>query len=675
MDKKDKKKSFATASIRTRIVGMAVGCILAALCITYFSIVPGAKNSLTDSSENNMLDLARSYIKILNNSIETVNETVVSMQSNPDIYNCLMQDNGETSLVQAELNQYIRSNSSYIQAEIYNMSGKFVASSNEDTDDRQTPYYVNAVLSTGLPAQSDILTDSVETPSVVCAVPLMNSGSMYGVVCVTVPSGVLTADFGAIKLQGIDSSFAYLISPQGYFIYHPDSEVIGKITGNELIRGFLEQGNVASAIGRFHYDGSDKVIGLATSASNNWMLVIQANESDVLAPINKLTMISLLVLVVVLVVLIFVVYALSGTITRPIKILTGNINHIANLDFREDAKTIQLGKRMDETGEMSRALSLMWKNIRSIIEKINVVSDNIGTSNASLHDIASSLNDCAGDNSAVSEQLAAGMQETSASVTDINSRIEYIRSMMNKVTAQSEDTIELSGDIMKRADRAKESTTQSADNTRKLYYEVSEEAREALEQSKAVNRINDLTKNIMEIADQTSLLALNASIEAARSGEHGKGFAVVANEISHLATQSTDTVQHIIEIVGDVTEAVRHIDECLNRTLTFLEKSVMKDYDGFIGVSGEYHSDAQQFSVTIQDICQNIEELGKATNLIAESIADINTNINESSDGINGIAERATDVVSLSGETYNKVEDNAKMVQMLDDIVREFTLE
>lgn len=120
------------------------------------------------------------------------------------------------------------------------------------------------MLSTGIAAQSDIITENVDEPSVVCAVPLTNSGSIYGVMCVTVPVKIITADLSEIKLQGIDSSFAYLISPQGYFIYHPDDEIVGKITGNDIIRGFLEQGNVASAIGRFNYDGSDKIIGLAT---------------------------------------------------------------------------------------------------------------------------------------------------------------------------------------------------------------------------------------------------------------------------------------------------------------------------------------------------------------------------------------------------------------------------
>lgn len=668
-------KSTALASIRTRIVGMAIGCILAALLITYISIVPGAKSSLADSSENNMLDLAKSYIKILNNSITAVNETVTYMESKPDIYNCLMQQGAETYLAQAELNQYIRDNSAYTRADIYDLNGNFITSSDAEMTAGETPYYVNAVISTGLPAQSDIITENVETPSIICAVPLTNSGSMYGVVCVMVPSKILTADLAEIKLQGIESSFAYLISPQGYFIYHPEDSIIGKITGNDMIRDYLEQGNVASAIATFTFDGSDKVIGLATSETNNWMLVIQANESELLAPINRLMMIAAAVLLIVLIVLALVVYGLSVTITKPIKLLTKCINNIANLDFREDSKLSRLGKRWDETGEMSRAMYVMQENIRAIIEKINTASYNIGNSSNTLQDISSSLTDCANDNSAVSEELAAGMEQTSATVSDINSKISYIRNMTDEVNHKSADTIELTQDIMQRAEKARKNTAQAADNTKALYHEVSRDAKAALEQSKAVNKINALTKNIMDIADQTELLALNASIEAARSGEHGKGFAVVANEISHLAAQSSETVSGITEIVEEVVEAVNHIDDCLSKTLTFIDISVMKDYDSFMAVSGEYTADAKSFSTTIRDISENMEQLGDATSVIAQSIADINATITESSEGINGIALRAGDVVSLSNDTYEKVQDNTSMANMLEDIVHEFTLE
>lgn len=674
MEEKKKKKGNAFTSIRTRIVAMAVGCIILALLVAYISIVPGAKSSLADSSENNMVSLAKSYIKILNNNINAINETVSYMSSDADMYNCLMQG-GETYLVETEFNSYLRDNSSYTEVSVYNKNGEFVTSSGSKDGKSDAPYYVNAVLSTGLPAQSDIITDGVDEPSVICAVPLDNSGSVYGVVCITVPAKVITADLAEISIQDIESSFAYLVSPQGYIIYHPEDEYIGKIIGNETIRGFLAQGNVASAIVNFNFEGSDKIAGLATSATNNWMLIIQANESELLSPITKLTVIALIILAVTMAVLAVVVFVISGGITRPIKVLTKSINNIAELDFRDDDRVHKLGGRLDETGEMSRAIDYMQSNIKEIIGMINDASLKIAGSSDTLNSIATSLNDCASDNSAVSEELAAGMEQTSGMTTSIYNEVEYIKEKTEAISRRSQETIELSKGIVERATNAKNTTSKASDNTKALYHEVSNEAKVAIEQSKAVNKINDLTQDIMNIADQTSLLAINASIEAARSGEYGKGFAVVANEISHLAAQSSDTVADIVTIVTEVTDAVNSIEKCLDKTLTFLESSVMNDYDEFMEVSGEYNSDAQSFSDTIKGICDNIDELGDATSQIAEAISKINITINESSEGIAGIAGRATDVVTLSTDTYDKVQDNVNMANMLKQIVDKFTLE
>ncbi len=674
MEEKKIKKGNALTSIRTRIVAMAVGCIILALVVAYISIVPGAKNSLTDSSENNMVSLAKSYIKILNNNISAINETVSYMSSSSDIYNCLMQG-GETYLVEAEFNEYLRDNSSYTEVSVYNKNGEFVTSSGAKDGRVDAPYYVNAVLSTGLPAQSDIITEGVDKPSVICAIPLDNSGSIFGVICVTVPAKVITADLGEINIQDIESSFAYLVSPQGYIIYHPEDEYIGKIIGNETIRGFLSQGNVASAIIDFNFDGSDKIAGLATSAANNWMLVIQANKAELLSPINRLTIIALIILAVTMAVLAAVVFLISAGITRPIKVLTRSINNIAELDFRDDKKVHELGGRLDETGEMSRAIDHMQSHIKEIIGMINDASLKIAGSSDTLNGIATSLNDCASDNSAVSEELAAGMEQTSGMTTSIYNEVEYIKQKTEAISKRSQETIELSKGIVARATDAKNTTGKASDNTKSLYHEVSREARTAIEQSRAVNKINDLTQDIMNIADQTSLLAINASIEAARSGEYGKGFAVVANEISHLAAQSSDTVSDIVEIVREVTSAVNSIEKCLDKTLSFLESSVMRDYDEFIQISGEYNSDAESFSDTIKGICGNIDELQNATGQIAEAISKINSTISESTNGITGIAQRATDVVTLSSDTYDKVQDNVNMANMLKEIVDKFTLE
>lgn len=267
------------------------------------------------------------------------------------------------------------------------------------------------------------------------------------------------------------------------------------------------------------------------------------------------------------------------------------------------------------------------------------------------------------------------MEQTSDMTGSIFKEVENIKLQTENMGKKSQETLMLSREILVRADDSKRFTVNASEGTKKLYDEVRKEARIALEQSNAVNKINELTKDIMNIADQTSLLALNASIEAARSGEHGKGFAVVANEIGHLANQSAETVAGIENIVTEVTEAVQNIDHCLDKVLTFMETSVLGDYDEFMKVSSQYNQDAKSFGETITDVCNTIDNLGEATNQIAEAISRINTTITDASAGINGIAERATDVVSLSSDTYSKVQDNTNLAGMLREIVDKFTLE
>jgi len=660
-------------SLRTKILFMAIGSLFVALIIAYLSLIPGAEDALVDSSENNMQDLAKSYIRILDKNIETINNTVEYMNTDPEFYSCLLFKGGEPLLVQTELKKFIRENPSYIAAILYNKEGSFVTASDDSYQTEETPYYVNAALSTSQPAQSDLIVLG-GVPSVACTIPLINAGNLMGAVVIMVPVSEITSGLDMVKLQNVDSSFAYLISPLGYFLYHPEEEIIGKITGNQLIREAIEQGNITSAVLHFTFEGSKKIAGMATSTSNKWMLVIQTDELDVLSPIRNISFRAVLVLLIVMIVLSVIVYAVTISIVRPINILTAGVNRIASLDFRENQEVMGLSSITDETGEMSRAIILMYQNIKEIIEKLNQVSDGIGAGSSKMTEIAQSLNECATDNSAVSEQLAAGMERTAEMAGNINMEVDHIKDRTTSITERSEGAIGLSKDIMSRAESARKFTQSAAENTKTLYREVSAEACSALEQSKSVSKIQELTDNIRNIADQTSLLALNASIEAARSGEHGKGFAVVAKEISNLADQSASTVEDITGIVSEVTSAVNHIDECLSKTLDFIETSVMKDYDNFMKVSGEYNSDAVSFRKTIDDICYHLNELNSATSQIADSIVGINNTITESSNGVTGIAERAGEVVSLSGLTYEHVQDNSNMSDTLQNIVDKFKL-
>ena len=220
------------------------------------------------------------------------------------------------------------------------------------------------------------------------------------------------------------------------------------------------------------------------------------------------------------------------------------------------------------------------------------------------------------DNSATSQQLAAGMEETAATTETINENVNTIKEGAENINAMAEDGARTSEEVMERAIDLRERTMDASAKTMDMYNNVKVRAEQAIEGSKAVEKINELSGTIMEISSQTGLLALNASIEAARAGEAGRGFAVVATEIGSLADQTSKAISDIGNIVKEVNVAVSNMAECLEDTKGFLENTVLTEYKGFEQVSEQYKEDADVFRSSMEDVKE-------AMNGLAESIESI----------------------------------------------------
>src|SRR5690554_473754 len=143
-------------------------------------------------------------------------------------------------------------------------------------------------------------------------------------------------------------------------------------------------------------------------------------------------------------------------------------------------------------------------------------------------------------------------------------------------------------DVSKLVEEMKKKVVSSKENALRIYAQTRDELEEAIDKSKAVEQINELSQTILEITSQTNLLALNAAIESARAGEAGRGFAVVAEEIRKLAEGSADAVNRIQEVTKVILEAVDDLSNSSTSIMEFIDKQVLSDYDYSVTSSERY---------------------------------------------------------------------------------------
>lgn len=482
---------------------------------------------------------------------------------------------------------------------------------------------------------------------------------------------------GTVKMEGIETAYAYIVDEDGTMLYHPTAEKIGQAVENSVIKGVVA--DIAAgktpedAVVEYDFNGVTKYAGYAVT-DDNVIVVVSADKDEIIEPINQMLNVMIIVGVIILILCVFVSDLLSRLICRPLKQLTEIITQTAAFDFSPSKNSSHLRKRKDETGDMARAIHEMRRNLRGIVDEINSASGRITTSNDTLKGVTTLINNMCTDNSATTQQLAAGMQEAAATTINVNENVQDMREEAENIAQMANQGAIESGEVMNRAKDLGDKTQLASDRTMQMYENVRTKSSEAIEGSKAVNKINELTETIMEISSQTSLLALNASIEAARAGEAGRGFAVVASEIGTLAEQTSKAIADIGVIVAEVNEAVGNMTNCMEETTDFLEKSVLSDYEDFKQVSLQYQADADSYGMNMTQIKDAISHLSSLTDMAAEALDGIKDSVNESAAGVTDIAQKTSDMVEQTIETNNVVGECYECADNLKGIVGTFRM-
>lgn len=361
-------------------------------------------------------------------------------------------------------------------------------------------------------------------------------------------------------------------------------------------------------------------------------------------------------------------------IVRPLQSANGQLSKIiSDIDSSKGDLTSRINiNSHDEVGELVDGINLFIEKLQEIMKRIRSHSENILVSSKEIADKINESGNNTNEVSATMDEIAAAMQEISATVEELSSGSENIFESIIHLTDKINDGNVLTKDIQSRSLNYKTEIENEKTNAVAIINEIKNTLEQSIENSKEAAQIQSLTENILQIASQTNLLSLNASIEATHAGEAGKGFSVVAAQISELAESSRTIAKNIQEISTLVTESVTGLSSNSKKLLEFVNNDVLTDYDKFVAISDNYYNDAVNVNNILEEFTNGTSALKTTMSEMNHGINDISTTIEESANGTNDISSRIQNIASSVEAIKSQTAENQSIGNELKKNVEVF---
>ncbi|CRF32954.1 methyl-accepting chemotaxis protein [Brachyspira suanatina] len=473
-----------------------------------------------------------------------------------------------------------------------------------DYDQTSREWYKNAIASREIVVSEpyvDVVTKSIV---VTFSKTIYVNGQISGVVGIDV-------DFSKIISSGLEEAKKYnynlnIINKDGLYIYNQNENYILKenIFNNKEISPYKND-----IMNNNNYAWIDKKLSYISSKikNSNWNIIVSLDNKELNSSLLKLLILIISVFIILSAIeatlVIVIAKPISNTLDNTISIIKSMSKGNFNTHFDEK----ELNKK-DQTGDVIRALNDMQNKLGDIIYSMK---DNINGINSSVNIITNGSID-----------LSDRSTSQASSLEELTRSVEFVFSSL-KETAEN-------------AGNAKNMSEKVSDATRNGVNAINATSENMALISEASKKISDITKIIESIAFQTNILALNASVEAARAGDQGKGFAVVASEVRNLAINVGNAAKDITAIANETIEKIQNGSASVQASSYILN----------------------QIETSVNDVLTLLTEISSAIIEEENSLSQINTAVIE----INRITQDTSKIASDGANASKDVLDKSNNI-------------
>lgn len=555
------------SGIRKKIIlnTLIIVLLIAAVALSIFGWTAG---TLVDSTlKNSLAPFARTAAKSVESNLHLLTDRIALVAQN-DVF---LGDN--PTPMQAVVN-HTYSGIEFTWLGVYTPEGRLFTGTNGCPGSIAGTKMFDLMVET----QNAVISDTAKGGSgyeIAIGKPVLKDGAVHLFLVGSYKYDVLNDILSNIQIG--QNCTAMIVSEEGTIVAHKDTSQITlsgfDIYGREGEIGALiaKALNFATGSEIINRNGEAYITAFAPVRGVNWFLIIAVPKSEFMQTAQYAMFLSFGVVLLLIAVSLFIILAYSGKISKSLRLVTTRIEGLAEGDLRSSVDVIHT---RDEAETLSVSLKNTISDISGYISKLTEALEQLSSGNADIvvegafHGDFVVMKDALNQIIEYLNGILSNLKRSAAELTDASRKVAEGAHLVKNASERQFDAIRRLERETEEISRGAVLVDQNAAETRRLMGQAAERlgsGRDQMENtlsdmealSRHAQEINTITKLMEDIAAQTNLLAINASVEAKRAGAAGAGFSVVASEVRRLAQQSAESAKRAADIIQETQRAIK----------------------------------------------------------------------------------------------------------------------